>query len=350
MPSFLIYGANGYTGRLAAEHAVAFGLRPVLAGRRRDDVEALAKRLNLECRVFDLGSKKGILDGIRGTSAVLHAAGPFSATSRPMVDACLESGIHYVDVTGEIAVFEAIADRDRDAKAAGVMLLPGAGFDVVPSDCLASHVKQRLPEATRLRLSIGGLGGVSRGTALTMLERVGRGTLVRREGRLVERAGAPRATVDFGAGLRPAIGMSWGDVATAWRSTGIPDIEVYFEASPKLVRVVRWSRLLRPLLSIGLVSGFLEAQVRRKIPSGPTAERRARSRSVIVAEAWNDATGAAVRSRLVTAEAYTLTAWTAVEIAKRASSGGAVPGYQTPATAFGADFILAFPGTTRDDS
>jgi len=350
VPSFLIYGANGYTGRLAAEHAVAFGLRPVLAGRRRDDVEALAKRLNLECRVFDLGSKKGILDGIRGTSAVLHAAGPFSATSRPMVDACLESGIHYVDVTGEIAVFEAIADRDRDAKAAGVMLLPGAGFDVVPSDCLASHVKQRLPEATRLRLSIGGLGGVSRGTALTMLERVGRGTLVRREGRLVERAGAPRATVDFGAGLRPAIGMSWGDVATAWRSTGIPDIEVYFEASPKLVRVVRWSRLLRPLLSIGLVSGFLEAQVRRKIPSGPTAERRARSRSVIVAEAWNDATGASVRSRLVTAEAYTLTAWTAVEIAKRASSGGAVPGYQTPATAFGADFILAFPGTTRDDS
>jgi len=350
VPSFLIYGANGYTGRLAAEHAVAFGLRPVLAGRRRDDVEALAKRLNLECRVFDLGSKKGILDGIRGTSAVLHAAGPFSATSRPMVDACLESGIHYVDVTGEIAVFEAIADRDRDAKAAGVMLLPGAGFDVVPSDCLASHVKQRLPEATRLRLSIGGLGGVSRGTALTMLERVGRGTLVRREGRLVERAGAPRATVDFGAGLRPAIGMSWGDVATAWRSTGIPDIEVYFEASPKLVRVVRWSRLLRPLLSIGLVSGFLEAQVRRRIPSGPTAERRARSRSVIVAEAWNDATGAAVRSRLVTAEAYTLTAWTAVEIAKRASSGGAVPGYQTPATAFGADFILAFPGTTRDDS
>jgi len=183
-----------------------------------------------------------------------------------------------------------------------------------------------------------------------MLERVGRGTLVRREGRLVERAGAPRATVDFGAGLRPAIGMSWGDVATAWRSTGIPDIEVYFEASPKLVRVVRWSRLLRPLLSIGLVSGFLEAQVRRRIPSGPTAERRARSRSVIVAEAWNDATGASVRSRLVTAEAYTLTAWTAVEIAKRASSGGAVPGYQTPATAFGADFILAFPGTTRDDS
>jgi len=348
---WMIYGANGYTGELAAREAAARGLRPVLAGRNAAAVSALALELGLDSRAFSLDEPEAARRGIEGMSAVLHCAGPFVRTSKPMVEACLAAGAHYLDITGEIAVFEPILSRrGEDARRAGVALLPGVGFDVVPSDCLASHVKQRLPEATRLRLSIGGLGGVSRGTALTMLERVGRGTLVRREGRLVERAGAPRATVDFGAGLRPAIGMSWGDVATAWRSTGIPDIEVYFEASPKLVRVVRWSRLLRPLLSIGLVSGFLEAQVRRRIPSGPTAERRARSRSVIVAEAWNDATGAAVRSRLVTAEAYTLTAWTAVEIAKRASSGGAVPGYQTPATAFGADFILAFPGTTRDDS
>jgi short subunit dehydrogenase-like uncharacterized protein len=347
--SFLIYGANGYTGRLAAEHAAASGLRPIVAGRSRDDVEALAKRLSLEHRVFDLHAPKGILDGISGTSAVLHAAGPFSATSRPMVDACLASGIHYVDVTGEIAVFEAIAERDADAKAAGVMLLPGAGFDVVPSDCLAAHVKHRLPGATRLRISIGGLGGVSRGTALTMLERAGRGTVLRRQGRLVEIAGAPRTTVDFGAGPRPAIGMSWGDVATAWRSTGIPDIEVFFEASPKLARAVTLSRLFRPLLSIGVVRGALAAQVRRRIPTGPTPERRARSRSVIVAQAWDDATGTSVRSRLITAEAYTLTAWTAVEIARRASSGGAVPGYQTPATAFGADFVLSFPQAARED-
>ncbi|HVQ34579.1 MAG TPA: saccharopine dehydrogenase NADP-binding domain-containing protein [Candidatus Bathyarchaeia archaeon] len=349
MTSFLIYGANGYTGRLAAEHAAASGLRPIVAGRSRDDVEALAKRLSLEHRVFDLHAPKGILDGISGTSAVLHAAGPFSATSRPMVDACLASGIHYVDVTGEIAVFEAIAERDADAKAAGVMLLPGAGFDVVPSDCLAAHVKHRLPGATRLRISIGGLGGVSRGTALTMLERAGRGTVLRRQGRLVEIAGAPRTTVDFGAGPRPAIGMSWGDVATAWRSTGIPDIEVFFEASPKLARAVTLSRLFRPLLSIGVVRGALAAQVRRRIPTGPTPERRARSRSVIVAQAWDDATGTSVRSRLITAEAYTLTAWTAVEIARRASSGGAVPGYQTPATAFGADFVLSFPQAARED-
>ena len=349
MTNFLIYGASGYTGRLAAEHAAASGLRPVLAGRRREDIEAVASRLGLEHRVFDLGSPRSIGEGIRGMSAVLHAAGPFSATSRPMVDACLGAGVHYVDITGEIAVFEAIADRDREAKAAGVMLLPGAGFDVVPSDGLAAHAKRRLPGATRLRLSIGGLGGISRGTALTMLERAGRGTMVRRAGQLVELPGAPRTAVDFGAGPRPAIGMSWGDIATAWRSTGIPDIEVFFEASPKLKRAATLSRLFRPLLSIGFVRDALKAQVRRRIPSGPTPERRARSRSVIIAEAWDDATGATVTSRLVTAEAYTLTAWTAVEIAHRAASGQAVPGYQTPSTAFGADFMLSFPATTRED-
>jgi short subunit dehydrogenase-like uncharacterized protein len=143
--------------------------------------------------------------------------------------------------------------------------------------------------------------------------------------------------------------MSWGDIATAWRSTGIPDIEVFFEASPKLKRAATLSRLFRPLLSIGFVRDALKAQVRRRIPSGPTPERRARSRSVIIAEAWDDATGATVTSRLVTAEAYTLTAWTAVEIAHRAASGQAVPGYQTPSTAFGADFMLSFPATTRED-
>ena len=349
MSTFLIYGANGYTGRLAAEHAVASGLSPVLAGRRRDEVQPLAERLGLDCRVFDLESPASVLAGIRGMSAILHAAGPFSATSRPMVDACLQAGIHYVDVTGEIAVFEAVADRDHEAKAAGVMLLPGAGFDVVPSDCLAAHVKRRLPGATRLRLAIGGLGGISRGTSMTMLERAGRGTVVRRGARLVELPGAPRTTIDFGAGPRPAIGMSWGDIATAWRSTGIPNIEVYFEASPKLTKAAAWSRVFRPLLARAFVRDFLKARLYRRMPPGPSAERRARSRSVIVADAWDDAAGAHVKSRLVAAEAYTLTAWTAIEIVRRAASGGVVAGYQTPSTAFGADFILTFTGSRRED-
>jgi short subunit dehydrogenase-like uncharacterized protein len=231
---------------------------------------------------------------------------------------------------------------------ARVMLLPGAGFDVVPSDCLAAHIKGRLPGARRLRLSIGGVGGITRGTAKTMAEGAGRGTRVRRDGRIVELRQAPRSTVDFGAGPRPVVGLSWGDISTAWRSTHIPDIEVFFEASPMLALAAAMPGPVRRLLSTKFSQRVLKSQIEKRLPIGPTSDQRARSRSVVVGEVW-DTTGVHVASRLETAEAYTLTAWTAVEIARRASVGEAVAGYQTPSTAYGADFILTFSGTTRED-
>jgi short subunit dehydrogenase-like uncharacterized protein len=323
-------------------------LRLVLAGRNPEALEPLAERLGLAFRAFDLDSPRDVRAGIEGMAAVLHAAGPFSATFRPMLEACLQARVHYVDVTGEIAVLEAVAARDAEARGAGVMLLPGAGFDVVPTDCLAAHVKRRLPGATRLRLAIAAGGRVSRGTARTMLEGAGHGTQVRRGGRLVELPKAPRTTVDFGAGPRPAVGISWGDVATAWRSTGIPDIEVYFALSPMLTRIAGIPRPLKRLLASKLGQRIAARQIGRRLPPGPTPEQRARARSLILAEAW-DAAGAHVASRLQTVEAYTLTAWTAIEIARRASRGDAKAGYQTPATAFGADFILGFEGSTRTE-
>lgn len=345
--AFLIYGANGYTGQLAAEHAVERGLRPVLAGRNREKLAPLAERLGLETRVFGLDAQVGVREGIRGMTAVLHAAGPFSATSAPMADACLRSGIHYLDITGEVAVFEALAERHGDAKSAGVMLLPGAGFDVVPSDCLAAHVKQRLPGATRLRLSIGGLGKVSRGTTRTMIESLKRGTLVRRDGKIVELPRPPRATADFGDGPTPTIGVTWGDVSTAWHSTHIPDVEVYFQASPALEKGASMSPVAKWFAGTPLGQWLLKRKVDQR-PPGPTPEQRARGRAVIIAEAW-DADGTHVASRLVTPEGYTLTAHTAVEIARRADSGEAPSGFQTPSRAYGADFILSFEGVQRED-
>jgi len=258
------------------------------------------------------------------------------------------AGVHYADITGEIGVFEALAARDAEARAAGVMLLPGSGFDVVPSDCLAAHVKLRMPGAARLRLSIGGLGNMSRGTAKTMLESLGRGTLVRRGGSIVELAQHPRATADFGQGPTPTIGVSWGDVSTAWHSTRIPDVEVHFEASAQLEKATAIPRPLKRLLSLGFVQRLLKRQIERRLPPGPTPEQRARSRSVLIAEAWDNA-GAHVVSRLETLEGYTLTALTAVEIARRAALGDAPVGFQTPSTAYGSDFILTFEGTSRQD-
>ena len=348
MGDFLIYGATGYTGQLAAEHAVSRGLRPVLGGRSAQAVKRLAESLGLECRAFGLEDPAALDRGLAGIAAVLHAAGPFSATSRPMAEACLRGAVHYIDITGEIDVFEALAARDAEAKAAGIMLMPGAGFDVVPSDCLAAHVKARLPDATRLRLSIGGFGGFSRGTAKTMAEGIAYGTRVRRNGRIVEITDTPRAEADFGKGVRPTLGVGWGDVATAWRSTGIPDIEVYFQASPALARGASMPRIVKRLLATGLAQRAIKSGIEKRLPPGPTPEQRARSHTVILAEAWN-AAGRHVASRLTTIEGYTLTALTAVEIAHRAATGQAVPGYQTPATAYGADLILGFDGTTRID-
>ncbi len=348
MSAFLIYGATGYTGRLCAEHAVARGLRPVLAGRNVEALRPLADGLGLEWRAFGLDAPAALRDGLAGMKAVLHAAGPFSATARPMAEACLATGTHYVDITGEIDVFEALAARDGEAKAAGVMLLPGAGFDVVPSDCLAAHVAARLPGATRLRISIGGFQGISRGTAKTMLEGVAYGTRVRRDGRLVEIADTPRAIADFGSGPRPTIGLGWGDVATAWYSTKVPDIAVFFQASPALARAAAMPKPFKRLLATGFSQRLLKRGIERRMPPGPTPEERARSRCLFVAEAW-DADGHHVASRMGSPEGYTLTALTAVEIARRAAEGEASPGFQTPTTAYGADFILSFEGIARRD-
>ncbi|WP_020178544.1 saccharopine dehydrogenase NADP-binding domain-containing protein [Methylopila sp. M107] len=351
MSRFLIYGATGYTGTLCAEHAAAVGLSPILAGRDAAKARALGERLGLDWRAFPLDEPTRLANGLAGVSAVLHVAGPFSATSRPMADACLNAGVHYVDVTGEIEVFEALAARDVEAKARAVALLPGAGFDVAPSDCLAAHVVRRLPSATRLRLSIGGFGGLSgasRGTAKTMLEAAGHGCRARRGGRIVTLDAAPRGVVDFGAGPRPTVGVSWGDVSTAFRSTGVPDIDVAFEATPAMRKAATAPKLARRLLGAGLTQRLLKRLIETRLPPGPTAEQRAAGGTVIVAEVWDDAGGSAA-SRLTTPDAYALTALTAVETARRAAAGEIAPGCQTPATAFGPDFILSFQDAVRTD-
>ena len=201
-------------------------------------------------------------------TAVLHCAGPFAHTSRPMADACLRVGTHYLDITGEAAVFEALAARSAEARAAGVMLLPGTGFDVVPSDCLAAHLKRRLPSATRLALGFQSLGRLSRGTATTMAENVHRGGLVREGGvlRRVPTAWKVRA-IDFGCGPVKAITIPWGDVSTAYHSTGIPNIEVYMAAPLGRRLAARASRYLGWLLGSRAVQAIPQAADSRR-PAG----------------------------------------------------------------------------------
>jgi short subunit dehydrogenase-like uncharacterized protein len=347
MSDWLIYGANGYTGSLIAAEALARGLRPVLAGRSAAVVE-LAARLGLPHRVFGLEDAAAVRAGLAGMTAVLHCAGPFAHTYRAVADACLAGHVHYLDVTGEIAVFEGLAGRDAAARAAGVMLLPGVGFDVVPSDCLAAHLKRRLPAATRLALGFQARGRFSRGTATTMAENFHRGGVVRRGGVLRRVPACWRTrTIDFGRGPVVAMTIPWGDVSTAYHSTGIPDIEVYMASSAPQRLAARLSRWLGWLLRSGPVQRWLRKRIRAGAP-GPTDEERARGETLLWGEAA-DARGGLVVSRLRGPEGYTLTAQAAVRVVERVLAGRVESGFQTPSRLLGPDFVLDLPGVTRAD-
>ena len=343
----MIYGATGYTGKLTARMAKDQGLTPILAGRNADKVKAVAEPLGFEYRAFGLDDPAAIDKGLEGIAVVLHIAGPFSATSAPMVDGCIRNGAHYLDITGEIAVFEGCAARDADAKAKGVMVLPGVGFDVVPSDCLAAHVAGKLPDATDLDLYIAGMGSASRGTMKTGVEMIGKGTMVRQGNQIVELPKAPTDARDFGDGETDWVGVSWGDVSTAWHSTKVPNIKVYFQAVGPMAMAGKMGPVSKFILRQKPVQNFLKGRIDAG-PEGPTDEERASGGAILVGEAKN-ATGDTYRARLKTPDGYTLTYMAGLDIAKRAASGDFKAGFQTPSLAYGADFILGFDGCSREE-
>ena len=339
MSEILIYGAYGYTGRLITEEAYAQGLNPTLAGRDPHKTRELAAESGLTGLAFDLADTAALDQALKGRKLVLHCAGPFTHTWRPMAEACLRQRVHYLDITGEIEVFEALAAQDQAARAAGVMLLPGVGFDVVPTDCLAAHLKRRLPAATHLTLAFMGGGGFSRGTRRTMLEGLGLGGLVRREGRIQKVPAAWKTRqIDFGAGgLRATVTIPWGDVATAYHSTGIPGIETYAAMPRAQIRLLRISRYLGWLFQTRLVQAQLRHRLDRDQP-GPSAAMRSRTGSSIWGEVC-DPGGRCVVSRLSCANGYSFTARSAVAAARRVLASEVRAGFRTPSLAFGADFL-----------
>ena len=344
--SWLLYGANGYTGALIAREAARRGLRPILAGRSAAPVEALARELGLEARVFALdgaGPPARFLDGV---ALVLHCAGPFAATAAPMMAACLAARAHYLDITGEIAVFELARAHDAAARAAGVLLCPGVGFDVVPTDCVAACLKEALPEATQLALGFDGQSAMSRGTARTMIEGLAQGGCVRRDGVLTRvPLGYRDRRIDFGAGEKLAATIPWGDVSTAFYTTGIPNIEAYVPVSPRALAGLRRLRYVRGLLGFGPVQRFLKARVDRQ-PAGPDERQRTATPTCV----WGEARSAAGRvrtARVTTANGYTVTMHAALGVVGHLLAGGAAAGAQTPALLMGARYVETLPGSGR---
>jgi short subunit dehydrogenase-like uncharacterized protein len=337
---FLIYGANGYTGELIAREALRRGHTPVLGGRNAEKLAPLAKELGLEARAFPLDRPQ-----LEGIDAVLHCAGPFVHTSAPMVRACINAGAHYLDITGEIAVFESVMSMTDDAARAGVTLVPGVGFDVVPTDCLGAMLAARLPGATELELAFYSPGAeVSRGTLKTMIESIGDGGAIRRDGKIVRVPPAWEAKeIAFSAGSRMAMTIPWGDVSTAFHTTGIPNIRVYTAASPKSIARMRRVRPFLPLLGITPIKRLLQAFANRR--TGPDEARRAGGRTYL----WGRVSDGKreVTMTMTTPEGYAFTVISALTAVEQLLVSPKRPGSFTPAKFFGAEFVTTLPGVER---
>lgn len=343
MGSILIYGANGYTGALAARRARDLGLPVVLAGRNAAALQALGQELGLPVRVLGLEEPDALAKGLKQIAVVLHCAGPFSTTAQPMIAACLKTGAHYLDITGEIDVFAYAHSCDAAARKRGIVLCPGVGFDVVPTDCLAALLKAALPNATQLTLAFEAGGGPSPGTAKSSVEGAAKGGRVRRGGKLIR---VPQAwkvrEIPFSHGPRKAVTIPWGDVYTAHVSTGIPDIEVYMAMPPKAIRQLQRMRWFSPLLGMQPIQSVLKALVERKV-RGPDPIKREATQSQVWGEAIN-ALGEKVIGEVVTPNGYTLTADAGVEIARRVLEKPPAGGYYTPSQLVGAEILQVLPG------
>jgi short subunit dehydrogenase-like uncharacterized protein len=331
MQKWMIYGANGYTGELIAREAVRRGEKPILAGRDAGRIEALARELGLEWRAFDLQHAD-----LSGVSLVLHCAGPFAYTSTAMVRACLDEGAHYLDITGEISVFESVLAQDGEARRKGVVLIPGVGFDVVPTDCLAASLHERLPDANELWLAFDTRrGGISRGTMRTMLDTVEQAGAVRRDGKIVR---VPHLydvrTIPYAGGPRLSMTIPWGDVSTAFHTTGIPNIRVYRSTSPKSVQRMRWMRHLLPLLRLRPLKRAMQSMAAKR--PNPSEQQRAAAK----VELWGrvaNVRGEEVTMTSTVAEGYTFTVLSALAAVKGVLADPK-PGAFTPAKYFGAGF------------
>lgn len=348
--SFLLYGANGYTAGLIIGLAKTYGVQPILAGRNEEKIRVLAQIHGLPYRIADLADAKRVDAILQGINVVLHCAGPFSQTALPMQQACLRTGTHYLDITGEIGVFEQGAQLHPLAVQQNIMVMSGVGFDVVPTDCMALYLKEKLPDATHLQLAISSVGGtVSHGTAMTVAENLGAGGMVRKDGRLSPVPTAHKTLlVPFTRDKRVrSMAIPWGDLSTAYRTTGIPNIETYMAASPSAIRMAKLSNYFTWFVGSTWFKRFVKRRIDRRI-TGPDEGVRQKARSFVWGKVWAE-NGDSAEARLSGPDGYTLAAQTALTITRKVLDGNWQPGFQTPAALYGPDLILEVAGTHRED-
>jgi len=349
MANFLLYGATGYTGALIARTAVAQGLQPIIAGRNAAKLKTQAEELGVEYRAFSLDNRAALTKTLADVTVVLNCAGPFAVTAGLLVKGCLQSGTHYLDIAGEVPEFEAMAGNNDPARQAGVMLLPGVGFGIVPTDCLAAHLKRRLPSASGLSLAFQAVGGVSQGTLNTIIKDLPSPGVVRRNGTLAPARPAWRSRqIDFGHGPVKTVANPWrGDIFTAFYSTSIANIETFTAFPAPLRGLMASGRYVGWLWNSAPVQELLKRLV-AALPAGPTKKELAEGSTHIWGEVMDDAGQKAV-ARLHGPEAYIFTAQTSLAVVERVLAAEVQPGFKTPAQVYGPDFVLQVNGVTRED-
>lgn len=342
--TFIVYGAYGYTGELIIKVAASKGLKPILSGRNEAKLKPLAEQFGLEYIATDLDNLNKLDEAASKSVLILNCAGPFSRTFEKVAGYCLEKGLHYTDITGEILIFEIAAKMDRQAKEKGIMILPGTGFDVVPSDCLAAYMKQQMPEAIKLVLAFKSSGGLSHGTATTMVENIGEGGAIREGGKIQNVPHAYKTRmINYGNGPRLSATIPWGDVSTAYYSTGIPNIEVFTGVSKGNLRGMKLINLLGGLLKIPFINKMMQGRIK---DGGPSESTRAKGKSFLFGEV-TDRDGNKKAGRMICPDGYTLTALTAILIAEKILKGSLKTGFATPSMAYGADLIMEVKGVER---
>lgn len=342
---YLLYGANGYTAQLIIKESLKAGIQPTLAGRTAEKVKKVAEKYNLAYTVFDLSNPEKIQEELKDFTVCLNAAGPFSQTAKPMIEACIASGTHYIDITGEIAVFELAKTYNKLAQEKGICIMPGIGFDVVPSDCLANYLKENLPDASHLELAFTSIGGgLSHGTASTMVENLGEGSAARVDGKIQKVAvGHLSKKINFGEVQHYAMTIPWGDVSTAYTSTKIPNIVVYTGVPKRITKMVKFQSLFNPILKTNLVKKIAQNWIDKNL-YGPSEKENQTGKSLLWGKVW-DKDGNEFSARLKCKEGYLVTALTSVNICTKILNNQFKSGYQTPASAYGHGLILEIEGS-----
>lgn len=344
MSKIFIYGAYGYTGKIIVEVATSNGLKPLIGGRNKELTRTLAEVHDLDYKVVSVDDHDAWNTILNEVDLLINCAGPFALTVEHVVPLCLRNNVHYLDITGEIEVFSYVASLDKEAKAAGVVLMPGVGFDVVPTDCLSAKLKEKMPDGTHLELAFQGNSGISRGTALSMARRYHNGGMIREGGKLIKVPIAHEVReIEFGGMKRTCMTIPWGDVYTAFYTTGIKNIKVFTGVTQKTLDAMLKFKKFTWAARTAMVQWLMKKIIRKKV-SGPSIENRKTKLTYLWGKITN-AEGKSVAMEMQTMESYQLTALTALEAANEVLKGKISPGYHTPAGAFGSNFIDKFDKT-----